>query len=579
MVLSMYSKLKSVISDAFVPFEVYKIANATPVWVSTELRNSTLSVENFCYGTPAGGVSSNITFSFDNPKTAFAERYGSFSIGSNGGGSRCGNIDGFQVKGVGRNCLAGEEQEIWHSYGGLNAIDATYEAVMSVVVNNICPTGAVKCHGVIITGPDTAYNYNNEVGAGALLIRECCIRPAHFLRAPRFSEEITRSRGLMNDKHRVALLSKKLLAEFETPNKLVGAIGTFLTNSSAQMAFGRAMRFCHGSINSSNICLDGRWLDLTNTGFLGSGVNGGGQFPFYDEHSAPPGMADELIYVLSKYNNLRLTSEPLISYYYELYQAHLEVFTRKSLGIPGAEYNDVFSGVVKLIESTVYRSRSPTMQWPTLISPEDEFIKVANCLYRSLFHNLCGRDCPELELLSRADDHRQAISEFKHAIERSYARSGLSISFESFVFSCYLRAISRAAFSVTFYKGRLEPVIRHTVESNEFDKISDMIEYFSRASLRMFNDDSEATVPIYVGRSVSIDYDVLRRSYRLRTTDSDTRTFETFGQLYSETVNLAKNEMSSDYSIGAVHHLDVMKPNISILDMIMDALDSYKQEA
>jgi hypothetical protein len=80
-----------------------------------------------------------------------AERYGGEGTGDNGGGARCGNLGGYQVKGIGANPLVGSGRNHWYSYGGLNAQDAIYETIMSEVLGRVLPHGAATIFGVILT--------------------------------------------------------------------------------------------------------------------------------------------------------------------------------------------------------------------------------------------------------------------------------------------------------------------------------------------------------------------------------------------------------------------------------------------
>ena len=57
------------------------------------------------------------------------DRYGGSGIGKNGGSGRCAIINGVQIKGVGRTQLAVSDDDLWHSYGGLNLQDAIYGSV------------------------------------------------------------------------------------------------------------------------------------------------------------------------------------------------------------------------------------------------------------------------------------------------------------------------------------------------------------------------------------------------------------------------------------------------------------------
>ena len=196
-----------------------------------------------------------------------AERYGGFGIGDNGGGVRCGNVDSFQIKGIGTNQLVGSGANFMHSYGGLNLVDAVHEAVSTMIFENVLPVGVAKVFGIILLGKRCAYsNPDNNSSKpveefGALLIRESTDRSGHLLRAAQFDVKPEFSHIMCSDVERIRSLYRALASESD----FINSIGRFLSGCANQIAFAHAVRVSHGNISPSNLCFDGKWVDLTRT--------------------------------------------------------------------------------------------------------------------------------------------------------------------------------------------------------------------------------------------------------------------------------------------------------------------------
>lgn len=134
------------------PVEMNKISGTNLLWrnrsancnISDEefLDNYSWVVKNSSFAETSKSHS-NVT------KTMFAERYGGFGIGTNGGGARVVNVDNAQIKGVGANALVGDGALKSHSYGGLEIQGAIKEIIYSQLLNKISPVGVQTINGLI----------------------------------------------------------------------------------------------------------------------------------------------------------------------------------------------------------------------------------------------------------------------------------------------------------------------------------------------------------------------------------------------------------------------------------------------
>jgi hypothetical protein len=204
----------------------------------------------------------------------YAERYGGSGILSHGGGSRCGVVDKFQVKGIGLNPVAGVTVEADYSTGRLRLINGVCEYFNARLIKSALPLGSVEHLAVIELPFEMANTCTNTFMKTALLIREPAIRPAHFERAIFFKPLIKEFYSLFEkDSDRVRHSLKILIDEITTPNRDIrdginDFLKSFLENCARQMATAFGKRIHHGAISSSNIDIRGRWLDLETTTFL-----------------------------------------------------------------------------------------------------------------------------------------------------------------------------------------------------------------------------------------------------------------------------------------------------------------------
>lgn len=211
---------------------------------------------------------------------ALAERYGGRGVGTNGGGVRCGIVNGIQLKGVGPNPLRGKNRDFFHSYGGASLNECMYEAIWSETLAPALPHGTTRSLSIAMTGervPLLAPKPKQEpTTPGAILCREPCLRPAHYMRAVDFDpiedfsmypSDVERTRAAI--KTLPATLAEVFFDEFSTTGSLPSdpfeLIVPIFTRAAEQIAAARAKRVMHGSLIDSNFSIDGRWLDFSTT--------------------------------------------------------------------------------------------------------------------------------------------------------------------------------------------------------------------------------------------------------------------------------------------------------------------------
>ena len=259
--------------SALLPFTAYRPSAATVVWRNSEGFDWT-SVDEYAFCLPLEGEP--IETCTPTSKQFYAERYGGHGIGTNGGGARCG-LDGLlQIKGIGKNPVAGIGEDFFHTYGGASLNEAIVEALWGEIFHQVLPHGSIRVRALITTGtrvplvlPELG---KDPTTARALIIRDAALRPAHFMRTPHFKpapdtgpfvddtvrtqEAIAMLPAVMGSLYGV---SDNFVHGFESLND---ALIKMATRFGEQIAAARAKRLMHGSLIASNISLNGSWLDF-----------------------------------------------------------------------------------------------------------------------------------------------------------------------------------------------------------------------------------------------------------------------------------------------------------------------------
>lgn len=210
-----------------------------------------------------------------------ADRYGGYGTGYCGGSARCGTHGDVQIKGIGLTSLLGsrhgEPIDPWHSSGTVTMNEAGREAIWSGICGAALPFGAVPTLALVGTGTkclrtDTALGVvvlNRRI----LLMRSMALRPAHFLRNVHFKTPLIVGSGVCEDFLRVRQMIQTLSEAFEQAfgpqvndasitARVNAGLCTMAHRFATQVAAAFAKRLYHGSLNCTNIALDGRYLDF-----------------------------------------------------------------------------------------------------------------------------------------------------------------------------------------------------------------------------------------------------------------------------------------------------------------------------
>jgi len=203
---------------------------------------------------------------------SFADRYGGFGIGTNGGSGRSTFLNGYYVKGVGGTPLIGFDAELNHASGGAYLEECVRETIFSEITAEEFPFGAVPTLAIIDTGMVHYWPVGGDVPCErrALLIRPPFLRLAHLERAASFRSS---QPGAAEADVKRTLHMQRVLLEHHGITGLRQILGRFFANWAEQLAFGFVHRLAHGGETSSNICLNGSLLDFGASSALPSWAN------------------------------------------------------------------------------------------------------------------------------------------------------------------------------------------------------------------------------------------------------------------------------------------------------------------
>lgn len=263
------SRISDLISPCLVPFQTVPRPDGKVVYRSENFKLSERDIIDQLSYT----VSSDSSNRDAEGKVFYAERYGGIGMGPHGGGARCG-YDGalYQVKGIGPNPLVGFTEATGQRDGILPLQSAFHEMIWSRILQDKLPFGVVECLAIVAL--DSRKRAGISIGTNAkraLMIREICVRPAHFERAAYFRKKpydpvADRSKDVL----RVAAMCGKLPSALEllldcrdipSDNVILDGLSNLAHRQALQLAFARS-HFLYHSISSSNIAMDGRWLDF-----------------------------------------------------------------------------------------------------------------------------------------------------------------------------------------------------------------------------------------------------------------------------------------------------------------------------
>lgn len=316
---------KSLPDISFSSFDTFRLKGVELVWFNNDLLKKyningskeeieTFLLNEYSYVLPNYADSNRLIF--NECKTFWADRYGSRHEVCNGGSARCGVDGAFQVKGIGVTPLVAQNMSKSHSHGKLFLDEAISEAIWGEICHQHLPFGSIRTLAIIKTNVQEGFSYSDNCPKKpcALAIREFSIRPAHFERATFFwpfpeyislrNDDTARVKECINYLPRSFGLSDSILS---SKKELFDCLKNFVLRIAKQIAYSRVKGIPHGSLTSSNIGIDGRFLDfgtITAVPDFGNYVIANGVGAVWDDHLLITQWLKNLFVNIEKYSCL-----------------------------------------------------------------------------------------------------------------------------------------------------------------------------------------------------------------------------------------------------------------------------------
>lgn len=365
--------LRSILpSSSLVEFEARRLASPTLLWTTDPALAPTI-LRDYAFCKPLPGDPEGAYLS--ETRTFAGERYGGANAAYNGGGVRCGEVDGISIKGIGQNALVGSTTDFYHSYGGASLNEGIAETVWGEVANLALPFGGVRVLGLLDTGTRVPLMLAPEdidpTTRRALILRHATPRAAHFMRAVYYRPSELMRRSVSDaERTRAAIGSIG-----ETFNALYGGapadkLDPYYLNEclvetfqryAAQIAAARSKRIMHSAITDSNLTLDGSWLDFaTATTVYDYGRIYAAPFSpdFTQEGANMNQIITDLLFYLKKYlpNNRGariLSPQQLIGQYRRFFNERLTAEFMKLFGAAEQRTERIDTQVVQMLYATL----------------------------------------------------------------------------------------------------------------------------------------------------------------------------------------------------------------------------------
>lgn len=540
--------LTHTVDSLWMKFTAHKIKKAEVLWAdydaypnrdpdSIDGYHERILKEN-AYAIKDTACFSGIDFDLDDAIELTAERYGGEGTGANGGGGRCGNTARYQLKGVGSNCMVGDHDDLVHKYGGLDAPLAIIETIYTNLVSSILPLGAVKIRGLILTGGKTAfYHHPNNVCWGVIMMRDHCVRPAHFMRGPGFRPQAEYRQKFIGDVGRVRNINKNLSAHFKDHNRFIQFLGNYLHCCAKQFGFARAARIMHGTLTPSNITVDGKWLDLPLSSMLAGGVNYCLTSEFYAESHTPLKYALELLHNYGKYNGAVFSPDPLVNYYNKTLDGYFRHYVGFVVGLRLRTVEvcdqEPWKQVANAVNQVIHAGKNIETRWPTRNEKDPVFALIAG-----LFISL--RDAREAAPYFRHANISDSESiffsnNFARIIGQAFevekeTKDDMNLSVEGFLIGSALAAFKRTYLATVFYISEIEKTVWGLCKEKTPYEIAPLVESYKNLASWIF-EDADEEVSLFRSQRVAMDFNMCSRTYTL-ISDGKTFQYESYKRLF-----------------------------------------------
>jgi hypothetical protein len=204
----------------------------------------------------------------------YADRYGGLGIGNNGGSGRAAFYGDKHLKGIGQTSLLSSKRDESHSTGNAYLEESLREAIFAEVFCYEFPLHAIPVEAIVSLNRVQHWEEGvfPEGELQVVQVRPSFVRPAHLERALLFYHK-----NLVFSTYDDVTRVKANIDQLKFNGGLVSpysAIQEFAQAAVRQLAFAHANSLWHNSLTTSNITLEGAYLDFgAASAFPGWGIH------------------------------------------------------------------------------------------------------------------------------------------------------------------------------------------------------------------------------------------------------------------------------------------------------------------
>lgn len=326
----------------------FKLKKFSPVWCLEREEQDSINAQ-CCYILDSENIFFEKTsVNYESTCIFLVDYYGGNGIGTNNGSGRSGIIGNYLVKGIGQTPLVDKKNDILHTSGAYFLYDGVVEVFNYQLYCNVLPNGIIKHLSLIDIGesavtanfsnPTKIFNKKEKI---SLLIRENTLRIGHFLRAPYLKSDLS----LHAEDYERVKVNNIYLSKLYDVKALFKQLAI---KASKQMAFSLVNGIAHGAMTQSNITIDGRWLDLSNTTVVPHNYEyqaGKGNVLFTKEWEHCRNYLKELIYTYNKVNHQSIDIQTYMDLFNSVFKKSCFSESLSLLGFYPAKNKD--SGLVQ----------------------------------------------------------------------------------------------------------------------------------------------------------------------------------------------------------------------------------------
>jgi hypothetical protein len=402
---------------------------------------------------------------------------------------------------------------LYNSYGAYPLYEAVTELINHQVYDVVLPVKTVPYLAIIGIGVSDFFvtaEQSGEIQKGktqlAIGVRMKAVRIGHFLPSKFYKPHPDYINQIIPDIERVKIANSNLYVQMENESGVTEMASEFLLNNAKQLAFCHINRIAHGALTPSNMTLDGKWIDLTNTTFIPPGykhITASGTLHSENEKETA---LDVFCMFLSNFIDQAgygVELQPIRDFYFKRLNHYMGKFLIELLGLDTAQTKiNLNKDVIILLKTynEIIESQSSSLKGvPVSQKVEGVLIDFIKNLFKSLNYK---------DAIYPFNSSESATKAFQRLFFTQYRTINISeVSINSFTVLTVIKSLRKVYFPAYFYVGRIYLLSREVVKTFDNGKINKLINDFSNAAKWIFGKlDNDENVQLLKITHISLNY-------------------------------------------------------------------------